>query len=286
MFDREASDASSMRVVASTTFVAPQLPAQVLNLALRAAGLTISPLGAAQPVAVAVAFRNGHADAAGGGTRCAPRSSRSHLVADEGQTHFRASSADQRAGDRPDEGDAADALTVPARWLVWCLAAGWMALRMCAWALLRALRAWDAVSAAIGFAAGRAGRAALAALGPLGERLRRTFAPLGRAVLQLREIASRPLGPFAARLAARVAAAGAWIGRHVAAALAPARPLLDRVIATSRRLTRAVAAAARPITARAARGTAAIRQAAKRLRRAVGDKLRRPEIAAHIRRPE
>jgi hypothetical protein len=182
--------------------------------------------------------------------------------------------------------DAADPLAAPAQLFVWCLATGWTALRMCAQAFLRFLRAWDTGSAAVGRAAARAGRAAVAALSPLGDLMRRAFAPLGRVVLQFGQIASRALGPFAARLAARVAVAADWVGRHGAAALAHARPLLDRVAATSRRLTRVLAAAVRPITARAARAGAAIQRAAMQLRRVVRDKPRRPQLPPNVGRPE
>lgn len=172
---------------------------------------------------------------------------------------------------QPDDIGAADPLAAPAQLFVWCLAVGWTALRMSAQAFLRFLRAWDAASAAIGRAAARGGRAAVAALGPLGDLMRHALAPLGRALLELWQIAVRPISPLAAQLSARVSAATAWVGRHVAVALARVRPLLDRVTATSLRLTRAAAAAVRPITARAARATAAIRRAAERLRRAVRD---------------
>lgn len=265
--------------MAPTTFVGPTLQTSVRDLALRGAGLARPRLGVARPAAVAVVFelRSGHTDAADGGGRCAPRSSGPHLISDERQTQLRASSAAKQAGNRTDDIDAADPLTAPVRLFVWCLAAGWMALRMCAQAFLRFLRAWDTGSAAIGRAAARAGRAAVAALGPHGDLMRHALAPLGRALLQLWQIAVRPLGPLAARLSARVSAATAWVGGHVAAALARTRPLLGRVTATSIRLTRAVAAAVRPITARAARATAAIRRAAKQLRRAVRDKPQHPQ---------
>jgi hypothetical protein len=268
-----------MHVIAPTTFVGATLQSSVRDLALRGAGLARPPLGDARPAAVAVVFelRSGHTDAACGGSGCAPRSSGPHLISDERQAHFGASSAAKRAGERPDDIDAADPLTVPVRLFVWCLAAGWTALQMSAEAFHRFLGAWNAASAAIGRAAARAGRAAVAALGPLGDLMRHALAPLGRALLQLWQIAVRPFGPLAARLSARVSAATAWVRRHVAAALARARPLLDRVTATSLRLTRAVSAAVRPITVQAARATAAIRRAATQLRRAVRGKPRHPQ---------